>query len=426
MARLLIVDDEESILNVLSVVLKTEKFDVIAESNGENAMALLEKEKFDLMLSDIRMSPVNGMQLLKHACDVCPNMPVIMLTAFSSMETASEALKLGAFDYILKPFKVDELVQTIQNAIAYSAKDQAAEAPTVDTEFKCYLDNIIAESTAMRETCEMLKKVAPVDTPALILGEVGTGKKSMAQCLHNCSHRKDGPFHAVNCAELPEPLLDSAIFGHLKDSFEGASEDKDGMLETANGGSIHLVEIGEMPLSIQQKLLTYMQTKVLKKIGSSQVIEVNTRVIASSNTPLETLLKDGRFLQGLYQRLSIIPIKIKPLRDRIDDVIPLTCFLIQQHGDKDILPQLAPDVCAILESYTWPGNCKELQNVIKHALENVKDGVITKDSLPQNIADTPLVKNRRQDDEAVSVKGKSLKAFLSMKKQEYLQQFTKG
>jgi len=200
MAKLLIVDDEESILNVLSVVLKTENFEVVAESSGENAMKLVSEQDFDLMLSDIRMSPVNGMQLLKHSKEVKPDMPVIMLTAFSSMETAAEALKLGAFDYILKPFKVDELVQTIQKAIEYGSQAQETKPPSVTDKVECYIGTIIANSAAMKETCEMVKKVAPVDTPVVILGENGTGKKSMGKCLHDCSHRKEGPFFSLNCA----------------------------------------------------------------------------------------------------------------------------------------------------------------------------------------------------------------------------------
>lgn len=423
MARILIVDDEESILNVMSVVLKTEDYDVVAESKGESALALVEKEEFDLLLSDIRMTPVNGMELLKRAREVRPEMPVIMLTAFSSMETATEALKLGAFDYILKPFKVDELMETIRRALEYGVSSKEKASIEAGAEVHCYMMNIIAESAAMRQTCEMVKKVAPVDTPVLILGEDGTGKKSMAEALHACSHRKDAPYFAVNCAELPEPLLDSALFGHIKNAFEGANEEKEGLIQSADKGSILLDEISAMPLSIQQKLLNFMQNKTIQKLGSKKDIEVNTRIIATSNAPLDIMVRNSQFLDTLYQRLSVIPVRIKPLRERIEDIIPLACYYIQLESKGSEVPKLEQEAGAILESYSWPGNCSELQNVIKHAVPLAKGKEITRETLPPEVASTPIHPNRHGDSEAESYRARSLKAFLASKKQEYLQHF---
>lgn len=426
MARILIIDDEQSILNVLSVILKTEDYEVVAESKGENAKKLIQNEHFDLMLSDIRMTPVNGMELLKLVHDIKPEMPVIMLTAFSSMETATEALKLGAFDYILKPFKVDALLQTIKKALEFGSSNKQDSTPHSASEVKCFLPNIIAESLSMRETCEMIKKVAPVDTPVLILGEDGTGKASAAQTLHSCSHRKDGPFLSVNCAELPEPLLDSALFGHLINAFEGATSEKKGIIESGDKGSVLLIEIGQMPLSIQAKLLRYMQEKEVTKIGSTRAVEVSTRIIATSNASLQIPAQEGLFREDLYHRISVIPIEIKPLRARVDDIIPMAYFYLKEEMKGETVPQFDDETCAILESYSWPGNCRELKNLMKEISSMALTGKITKDLLPENIASTPIRQNRKQTEDADSFKGKSLKAFLTSKKQEYLKQVMGG
>lgn len=423
MARILIIDDEQSILNVLSVVLKTENYEVVAECRGEQAQELIKNEDFDLMLSDIRMSPINGMQLLKLVHDIKPHMPVIMLTAFSSMETATEALKLGAFDYILKPFKVDELLSTIAKALDAASNNSMGGKPvSVPTEIRCYLDNIIAESGAMREICELIKKIAPVDTPVFIVGERGTGKQNVARVLHSCSHRKEGPFVSINCAELPEPLLDSALFGHIKNAFDGADHDQEGLLESANSGTILLSEVGEMPLSIQAKFVLALQRKEVTRIGSKSPVSINIRVISSSNVRLEQLTREGKFREDLYNRLCVIPMEIKPLRTRLEDIIPLSYYFLKVTSDGAAAPNLDNETCDILESYAWPGNCRELRDAMKHASQKAKDGLVTKDCLPQEIASTPVKSRKTAAISDDSGRGKSLKAFLTHKKSEYLKQ----
>ena len=271
MARILLIDDEPSILSVLSTLLKAEGYEVEPVQGGEAAKELIRSGEFDLMLSDIRMSPINGMELLKVARNLTPGLTTIMLTAYGSVETAIEALKLGAFDYVTKPFKVDELLITVQRALEYS------QALTENADLKrqlgsrYHIENIIAESHAMQNVCEMIQRVAPSDTTVLIYGESGTGKELVAQAVHAYSRRSKGKFLAVNCAALPEALLESEMFGHVKGAFTGAVSNKEGLFEAANSGTIFLDEVGAMPLSIQGKLLRVLQEKEVRRVGSKAV-----------------------------------------------------------------------------------------------------------------------------------------------------------
>lgn len=425
MARLLLVDDEPSILSVLSTLLKAEGYDVTAALGGEKAKDLLTSEEFDLMISDIRMSPLNGMELLKFAHDERSAMAVIMLTAYGSVETAIEALKLGAFDYVTKPFKVDELLITVQRALEYNKalSENADLKAQLGTRY--HLENIIAESPDMQHVCEMIKRVGPTDTTVLIYGESGTGKELVAKAIHACSRRKDKKFLPINCAALPEPLLESEMFGHTKGSFTGATSDKQGLFEAANGGTIFLDEIGGMPVSIQGKLLRVLQEKEIRKVGSNNTIPIDARVLAATNSKLETLIEQNKFREDLFYRISVIPIEIKPIRDRQEDIMPLTYHVLaQETPDGQDPPALNSEVCAILEAYDWPGNVRELENAIKHAMTFAKDNAITKDNLPPKIAETPVKRSSKTEASAAIEAGrcKSLKAFLRNKEKEYLEQ----
>ncbi len=424
MARILLVDDEPSILSVLSTLLKAEGYDVTAVPGGDKAQDVIRNEDFDLLISDIRMSPVNGMQLLQLVHEVKPQMSVIMLTAYGSVETAIEAMKLGAFDYVTKPFKVDELLITVTRALNYN-KTLAENADLKEQLSTTYrLENIVAQSPAMENVCEMIKKVAPTDTTILLYGESGTGKEVVAKAVHSCSRRKDNAFLAVNCAALPEPLLESEMFGHAKGSFTGATSDKVGLFEAASGGTIFLDEIGSMPMSIQGKLLRVLQEKEIRRVGSNDTVSIDARVLAATNTKLETLMAQGLFREDLYYRLSVIPIEIKPLRERQEDIIPLAYHFIQTEtpdGQQPCIPDA--EACAILEAYEWPGNVRELENALKHALTFAKDGKITKDNLPPKIAETPVkVRSEESDGTGDGTRCKSLKAFLRAKEKEYLDQ----
>jgi DNA-binding NtrC family response regulator len=394
---------------------------------------MIRGEEFDLMITDIRMQPVNGMQLLRLAHDERPGMSVIMLTAYGSVETAIEALKLGAFDYVTKPFKVDELLITVKRALEFNKALAENEDLKKQLGTRYQLENIVAESPAMQNVCEMIRKVAPTDTTVLVYGESGTGKELVAKAIHAYSKRKAKNFMPVNCAALPEPLLESEMFGHVKGAFTGASANKPGLFEVANGGTIFLDEIGSMPLSIQGKLLRVLQEKEVRRVGGTENIPIDARVLAATNTRLESLMEQGKFREDLYYRISVIPIEIKPLRERPEDILPLVYHFLRGEGPKDKPPpSIDPEVCSILESYAWPGNVRELENAIKHALTFVKDNTVTKDLLPPRIATTsvqPTVRAATLAEDFDASKCRSLKAFLRAKEKEYLEQvltFTGG
>ncbi|MBI2441118.1 MAG: sigma-54-dependent Fis family transcriptional regulator [Lentisphaerae bacterium] len=422
MAKILLVDDEPSILSVLSVLLKAEGYEVVPCDGGEKAVELIKNTPFDLMLSDIRMRPIDGMQLLKLAVEHQPAMAVLMLTGYGTVETAVESLKLGAFDYITKPFKLDELLITVKRALEYnkalSENVQLKAQLTAQYQF----ENIVAESRSMRNVCEMIERVAPTDTTVLIYGESGTGKELVAKAIHAHSGRKAKKFLPLNCAALPEPLLESELFGHTKGAFTGASADKEGLFEVADQGTIFLDEIDSMPLSIQAKLLRVLQDKEIRRVGGNESVQVDVRVLAATSTRLEHLIEQGKFREDLYYRLSVIPIEIKPLRERPEDVLPLAYhFLRQETGANKTIPTVDAEVINLFEQYTWPGNVRELENALKHALTFAKDNMISRDCLPAKLLQStpPVIGGQRKLDD---FRGKSLKAFLRVKEKEYLSQ----
>ena len=431
MPRLIIVDDEPSTLSVLTTLLKAEGYDVTSALGGEQARELLRDNEYDLMLCDIRMSPINGMELLKIAHDSYPSMSVIMLTAYGSVKTAIEALRLGAFDYVTKPFKVDELIYTIQRAIEYNRAitENADLKAQLGTRYR--LESIVAESESMKNVCEMVKKVAPTDATVLISGESGTGKEVVAKAIHACSRRQDRSFLPVNCAALPEPLLESEMFGHVKGAFTGASQNKEGLFEAASGGTIFLDEIGSMPLSIQSKLLRVLQEREVRRVGSNETRSIDARVLAATNEPLKKLMEEGNFREDLFYRLSVISIELEPLRNRRQDILPIAYHIVRKETPEGGQPPaLEPEVCSIFEAYPWPGNVRELENAVKHAITFASGSRIGKDDLPPKIAATPVASGPEAAAAAAAAgdgdRGKSLKAFLRSKEQEYLMQVLKS
>lgn len=427
MARILVVEDEPSILSVLSTLLRSEGYEVEPMLGGDKAIEALKNNSFDLMISDIRMTPVDGMQLLRQARSEYPDMAVIMVTAFGSVETAVDAMKYGAFDYVTKPFKVDELLLTVQRALEYnSAINENAELKQ-QLHARYRFENIVAESPQMRKVCEMIERVAPADTTVLIQGDSGTGKEVVAKAIHGYSNRKNRPFIPINCAAMPEQLLESEMFGHVKGSFTGAANNKEGLFEAANGGTIFLDEIGAMPLSLQGKLLRVLQEREIRQVGGTVTKKVDIRVLAATNECLEKAIEDGRFREDLFYRLSVIPIVIAPLRERPDDILPLAYHVLRAHFQhEEDLPELTPDVRRILERYPWPGNVRELENAMRHACTFAAEGVIKPEDLPTKVlegtanlvAGTLSGPGRAMN--ADQYKGQSLKAFLRNKEKEYL------
>lgn len=423
MLRILIVDDEPTILNLLNKILIGQGYDATPASNGEKALQLLQTEKFDLMISDINMTPINGMELLRKASESWPDMGVIMLTAYGTVSTAVEAMKEGAFDYITKPFKLDELVLTVQRALEYHNAITENKDLKARLEHKEHLGGIVAESPGMRKVCEMIERVAPTSTTVLIYGESGTGKELVARALHHYSPRKEATFMAINCAALPAQLMESEMFGYVKGSFTGANATKTGLFEAAHGGTLFLDEISSMPLEIQSKLLRVLQDKKIRKVGGSDHTEVDVRIIAASNEKLEALIEQGKFREDLYYRLSVISIDIPPLRNRPEDILPLVDHILRRELGADAeLPLIDHETQSVLDNYNWPGNVRELENAIQHAM-TFAQGNITKDTLPAKIVSTVeeglksgVITSRHEQ-----FKAKSLKAFLHDKEKEFLQ-----
>ena len=426
MPRILLIDDEPRILSLLNTILKGEGYTLSPVQDSSKVPEILNTEVFDLMITDIRMTPIDGLELLKIARQVRPAMPVIILTAYGSVETAIEAMKLGTFDYVTKPFKMDELLITIQRALEYSRALSENIELKEELVGRYKFENIVAESSAMRNVCEMIKRVAPADTTVLITGESGTGKELVAKAIHMNSRRKDKRFVAVNCAALPEALLESEMFGHMKGAFTGASCNKDGLFETANGGTLFLDEIPSMPMSIQSKLLRVLQEKEIRRVGGNDNIPVDVRVIAATNTSLEDMIKQGTFREDLYYRLSVIPIDIKPLRERQEDILPLVYHVLRKEiGEVREIPKLLPEVRDVLERYTWPGNVRELENAMKHAITFSQDNKISLDVLPPRILSQVKPSERgpaTPESTADGFKNKSLKTFLREREKEYLEQ----
>ena len=424
MPRILIVDDEPTILNLLNKILIGQGYDATPAGNGEKAIQLLQSQKFDLMISDINMTPINGMELLRKASKEWPDMGVIMLTAYGTVATAVDAMKEGAFDYITKPFKLDELVLTVQRALEYRNAITENKDLKARLEYKEQLSGIVAESPGMRKVCDMIERVAPTSTTVLIYGESGTGKELVAKALHHYSPRKNATFMAVNCAALPAQLMESEMFGYVKGAFTGANSTKAGLFEAANGGTLFLDEISSMPLEIQSKLLRVLQDKKIRKVGGSDHTEVDVRIIAASNEKLENLIEQGKFREDLYYRLSVISIDIPPLRSRPEDILPLVDHIMRRELGPDAeLPRIDHEAQNVLDNYNWPGNVRELENAIQHALTFAQQSNIIKDTLPAKIVrivdeglKTGVITSRHEQ-----FKGKSLKAFLHDKEKEFLQ-----
>jgi DNA-binding NtrC family response regulator len=424
MAKILMADDDPTILSLLNKILTSRGYEVQLAENGSTAEKMLQTEQFDLLISDIKMEPIDGMQLLKKTNQMRPHIAVIMLTAYATVATAVEAMKEGAFDYIPKPFKIDELLETVGRALEYQKALSEHAHGNLGNEPKKFFGNIVAVSDQMVNVCEMVKRVAPTKTTIMITGESGTGKELVAEALHSFSARSSGPFIPVNCAALPETLIESELFGHVKGAFTGASSSKEGLFEAANGGTIFLDEVNSIPLSLQSKLLRAIQNKRIRKVGGTEEFDVDVRILAASNRSLEVMVKEGSFREDLFYRLSVISIDIPPLKQRAEDVLPLAHHFIEKESEAGEAPEIDETVREIIQHYSWPGNVRELQNVVQHCLTFQKDNKITKDTLPAKL----IISYEEEEPGCTSPvsdrgefgKGKSLKAFLRAKEKEYL------
>ncbi len=384
--RVLVVDDELSMREFLSILLEREGYDVTVAGSAEEALRFMETALFDLVLSDVSMPGLSGIELLARIKEHSPDTAVLMLTAFSAAEQAVEAMKLGAYDYIGKPFKNEEIKQLVKNALEKQGLKRENFLLKKDASERDSFCGIVGKSRQMRELFDMIQKVAASQSSVLILGESGTGKELAARSIHTCSPRRSKSFVAVNCGAIPENLIESELFGHKKGSFTGAVGDRPGLFEQAEGGTLFLDEIGELPLLMQTKLLRVLQEREFKRVGDAVTRKADVRIVSASNRDLESLVKDGAFREDLFYRLNVVQLVMPSLRDRIEDIpllIDFFCRKYQAAGQADPAT-ITPGALKALMNHPFPGNIRELENCIERSLI-LDPAVISENSLPQRL-----------------------------------------
>jgi two-component system NtrC family response regulator len=382
----LLIDDDESLRRVTEYTLKEEGCEVLTAANGREGLNIFRSAVVDLVLSDVRMPEIDGMDLLPRLKAMQPDLPVIMLTAHGTIASAVEAMKLGAFDYLTKPFSRDQLRASVRKALEVGALKLENRHLRQMVAERFSFDTMIAGARAMREVADLAARVAQSDTTVLLLGESGTGKELLAKAIHLHSARRRGPFVPVNCAAIPEALIESELFGHRRGAFTGAVTDKPGKVEGADGGTLFLDEIGDLPLMMQAKMLRLLQEREIDKVGDSKPRRVDIRVIAATNRDLQKMVADGTFREDLYYRLAVVPVRVPPLRERADDIPLLVEHFLAKHAarlGRLPVPSVDKPVFAALNVYHWPGNVRELENLVERALVLDRDGVVGMDDLPE-------------------------------------------
>jgi len=392
MAKILVAEDDPNMVSVLTDVLKEQNYEVISAKSADRAFDLVQQRCPDLLLTDIEMpeGKPSGLTLLRKTKEHNRSIPVVMITGNATKERAVEALRLGAHDFIEKPFRIDELVKRVETALF---QQKAVHALQENAELKSQLrekfrfDNLVGTSPPMEAVYRMIERVANTDSTVLILGESGTGKELVAKALHYNGRRAAMPFVAVNCAALPEHLLESELFGHRKGAFTGAAFDKVGLFQHADGGTIFLDEVGSMALGLQSKLLRFLQDKEMRRVGDTQTISVDVRVVAATNELLQDKLKEKTFREDLYYRISVIPIQLPSLRERPSDIPLLVTHFVQDICKRmSTSPaQVSGEVLEVLKAYSWPGNVRELQNALERACALCDGGVIGLKDLPERV-----------------------------------------
>lgn len=385
MALIKIADDEKNMRWSLSKALEKEKYEVQAYENGKDLYESLAEKRPDLIIVDQKMPVQDGLTTLQLIKDNYPSIPVIMITAFGSIESAIEVIKAGAFDYITKPFDLEHLKIVIKKALEFSSLNQEVSELRTQLGNRYSFHNIIGKSHKMQEIFQTIEQIADTSATVLITGESGTGKELIARAIHYHSNRKNKPFVAVNCAALPETLLESELFGHEKGAFTGSVGRKIGRFEMANGGTIFLDEIGEISPTVQVKLLRVLQEREFERVGGIDKIQVDIRVIAATNKDLLKEIEKGNFREDLYYRLNVLPLHLPPLRERTEDIPLLVNFFLEKHSQGGKIKQVSERTLQLLMDYSWPGNIRELENVMERMIIICREDVITPQYLPENI-----------------------------------------
>jgi DNA-binding NtrC family response regulator len=369
---ILVVDDERAQREILEMILSSEGYDVTTASSGEAALKLAKEKRFDLVLTDLKMSGMDGIELLQRLLTFDSSIIVILLTAHGSIESAKEALRRGAYDYLEKPYDRDQLLEVIRRALS--------RLDALDTE-------IVSASPAMETVKKMILKVAGSNSTVLIRGESGTGKELIARAIHNLSPRANQPFVSVNCAAINENLLESELFGHEKGAFTGAHAEKKGLFEVANHGTLFLDEIGELDIGLQAKLLRALQEREIRRVGGTHPIKVDVRVVAATNRDLRAMVQDGRFRDDLYYRINVLSIDVPPLRERREDISVLIDYFLRKHtrNTSRLIRGLTPEARRLMLDYSWPGNVRQLESAIERAILLSEGDQITVEDLPLEV-----------------------------------------
>jgi DNA-binding NtrC family response regulator len=387
-ATLLVVEDDDAMRDLLVEELRDAGHRVVSAPRGRLGLELARAEPVDLVVTDLRMPDLDGFDLIRDLSALADPPHIVMITAFGSIETAIKAVKLGAYDYITKPFEIDELLLVIDKGLGERALRRQVARLQREVERQYGFENIVARSEAMKEVLALVSRIAGSTASVLITGESGTGKELIARAIHYNSARARGPFVAVNLAAVPEGLIESELFGHKKGAFTDARSDRDGLFAEADGGTIFLDEIGELALPLQAKLLRVLQEHELRPLGATKTRRVDVRVLAATNRNLEGMLAEGTFREDLYYRLNVIQLDLPPLRTRPEDVIPLADHFLAQFGARQQPPRrlrLTADAQQILLAYTWPGNVRELHNVLERGIALCQGDAIRADDLPNHV-----------------------------------------
>jgi two-component system, NtrC family, response regulator PilR len=418
--RVLVVDDEQSMRELLAIMLRQAGYDVAVAEGGEAAVETLKTERFDLVVTDLRMRKVDGLAVLKAAKESSPRTAVLVVTAFASTETAVEAMKLGAYDYVTKPFKLDELKLTVSNALERRRLQDENQALKRQLRRERGFENFVGRSPKMLDVFETIRKTADSGSTVMITGESGTGKELVAQALHWESSRRNGPFVSVNCGAVPETLMESELFGHVKGAFTGAVANTEGLFAAATGGTLFLDEITEIPQTVQVKLLRAIQERQIRRVGDTKDVKVDVRLIAASNRDLGKAVADGALREDLFYRLNVIPVHLPPLRDRREDIPLLVAHFVKKLAREVGRPVhgATPEAVAVLEQYHWPGNIRELENVVERAMVLGSSEMLDVAALP-----TTVRQPRSREDLPVELPagGIDLEATLDRIERRYMQ-----
>jgi two-component system, NtrC family, response regulator PilR len=419
-ARVLVVDDEKSMRDLLAISLEKQHFEVTVADGGEAAIDTLRREPFDVVITDLRMPTTDGLQVLRAAKEASPELVVIVITAVGSTETAVEAMKLGAYDYITKPFKLDEINLIIRRALERKRLRDENLYLRKQLETQHRFDNIVGKSARMGEVFETIRKIADSPSTAMITGESGTGKELVARAIHFNGNRTGKPFISVNCGAIPEALMESELFGHVKGAFTGAIANKIGLFSAADGGTLFLDEITEIPALLQVKLLRAIQEREIRRVGDTRDLKVDVRLIAASNRDLEQAVAEGVLREDLFYRLNVIPIQLPPLRERREDIPLLVAHFLQKFGKQlgKEVRGITPEGLVVLERHHWPGNIRELENVLERAIVLGTGDTLGVESLPESVRRERPVKGMDVD---LPEEGMDLEAALDALERRYLQ-----